>query len=261
MSTEVAVPQQRGQLAHMGKGGASSYQADSGDLVLPRLYPAQKTSKVVEEGLAKLGQIITSTGNKVLGKPLLVLPIKQWKLWTVTDGKKIAAIEPYTGEDKPLQFQLDGRTYKRYFTMKFLALLPSEVDAFVAAKKELAETGILSDDAEGLLPYEITCKSTSLHAGKEILGHMMKMVQLGALPHQRGVLLDTEIREGDNGKYAVWTAAKGPVYQAADLPVLEATNWLNLLSGRAYKTDEADDDAVAAEAMAQRHDDSGPVEF
>jgi hypothetical protein len=241
MSTEITKREVAGAVAL--NGGKPAYEGDATDILIPRVYAAQKTSKVIEDSQAKLGQLVRSTTNEVLGglgTPVPVIPLKQWKTWLITEGGKFKGTEPFTAANAnlPFTFTENGREMKRERVLNFYVLLPTDIKANLEARRVIAETGEMPDKLVSLVPCQITFKSTSYKAGRTLATHFAQMEDLGAKCYMRWLNLDSEIVQNDKGKFSVLKVTEGgAVKDKEQLAVCE--RWFNILKTAAVKVDDA----------------------
>lgn len=249
MNTEVAISN-KGQAVVPLRQGANTFEGDSSDILLPRVYVAQKTSKAVEDGKTVFGQIVRSTTGEILGglgKPFPFIPLKHWKTSMITQGGKYVRLEPWTAQSGslPYEFEDKGIKYKRERVLNFYVLLPADVAANMVARKTIAETGEMPDKLVSLVPCQIGFKSTSYKAGRTLVSHFAQMEDLGATPYMRWLTLDSEIQANDKGKFAVLIVGDGGAVKDKD-QLMVAEKWAALMRTATLKVDDKglDDETI-----------------
>lgn len=237
------------------------FEGDATDILIPRIFAVQKTSKILEGGTAKFGQLVRSTTSEVLGGlgvPVPIIPLKQWKDWMVTSGGKFKFRERWDPMEpqKALEFTQDGQLMKRERCLNFYVLLPGDVSRFLAAKKKFEETGDMPEGSIGISPCQIMFKSTSYNSGKGLVTHFAEMEQFGVEPYRRTLLLDSELGQNDKGKYSVLKVLPGA--SVKDPEHLNACRrWLDLMSSTTLRVDD-ELEIEHVEAVAEAH---GPDSF
>jgi hypothetical protein len=184
----------------------SQVMAESGvtasDIVIPKLLLMQNTSELVGDEKAKLGDIINSETNEVLGgldKPVLFIPIKSFKTWQVMDmsGKQAEFLrsEPVTSKNEKLPWEdmENGKPIRRDMCMNFLGLLAADVE---------------KDEA---FPVVVRFKRTSTGAGKQLATTMYKMAVLGRTVYSQVVALSVRKDKFESNTYALFELTKGRV--------------------------------------------------
>lgn len=204
------------------------------DLTIPRVMLMQNTSEQVGDGKAKLGDLVNSQTNVVIGSittPVDIIPLRMRKTLRVYDVSgshpKLRRVEPLSPVNEKLSFEgnEDGVEVKRYLTMNFLVLLTSDV-----AKGED-------------FPHEIWFKSTGLQAGKKLATQLFKMAATGKLPYSQTVKLGASKQKKETNTYATFEIAPGVTTTANERAAAE--KWLGVLSSVTYRVDDSEaDEAV-----------------
>lgn len=252
MSTEIAKREVTGAVvATEGRTGA--FQGDATDILVPRLFAAQKTSKIVDDDKAKPGQLVRSTTLEVLGGlgvGVPIIPLKHWKTWMITLDGKFQGLEAWTPANASYAFEFDkeGKKYRRERVLNFFVMLPRDIDAYLEARKIIAETGEMPDKVVGLTPCQIGFKSTSYKAGRALVTHFAQMEDLGAMPYMRWLLLDSEIQRNDKGSYAVLKVSEGGAVKSPDHKAA-CERWFKIVKGQELKVDDSDLDSEAVEVQ------------
>lgn len=240
-NTEVAVQTDAGQKALAMRAQVSAMAAEMQDLgisaediVVPLLMLAQNTSGMVGDGKAKLGDIVHSLDETVLGgidKSVDIIPLRLLKtvrIYDVSGGSpKFIRAEPDTG----VRIETEGREgdipIKRYRTMNFYVLLKTDID---------------KDEA---FPCMLRLKSTGAQAGRQIASHMFKMLALGRVPYSSTIKLTVTKQKKDTNTYAVFGVSQGVKCDAKALA--EAEKWLPRLAAlQVDERRESDDESESA---------------
>lgn len=150
-------------------------QADSADIIIPKLILMQSNSELVAEGVATPGDFVRSTDKKVLGKNLKIIPFDKSVTWVelkLTDGRfKWMREVPYTDFNATAEwdFEEEGVPCKRQKAYNFYAYIANQG----------------SDDAE--LPIiKLQFKSGSIGAGKTLADYFAKIPVFNAARKVRG---------------------------------------------------------------------------
>lgn len=153
---------------------------DTKDLVLPRVVLRQNTYEKEYMADFNAGDIILRPDNIVLGtkgKPAHFVPIGVSKVWSIvemTSGKaKTIGSEPFTQEKKELQWEVDGRTFRRDVTYNVHMLFLRDLEAQVKMFERLSK-GEYVDPDDLVLPAQITLSRSARNAGKTLVTHFEK---------------------------------------------------------------------------------------
>lgn len=238
----LAMKQQAGEMAAQMK----ELGIEATDLTIPVLLLMQNTSEAVGDGQAKLGDIMNSQAEEIVGsidKAVEVIPLKMYKTLriynTAVQPPKFMREEAYdangngklpfegaetdhvTGEQIPV---------KRYLNFNFFVLLKSEIDA------------------EQDFPCIIRFKSTSMPAGRQLATQLFKMAALRQLPYSQTVKITVSKEKKGTNTYAVFGLGKGQ--KATDKEKAAAEKWLAMLASVSYRVDEKEESE--AEQMAAK---------
>ena len=211
------------ELAPMDLSAWGVEETTTKDLLIPRLMIMQGLSQNVMDGKAKMGDIVDSMTNEVLGgrdKPLEFLPFKVEKIFYVEEWKdgswKFSAIEKVTQENvnTPNEVVRDGKKFKYTYTLNFFVLI----------------------EGKGL-PYLLAFKSTSMRAGKALFTQMyVSNRALGKAPCANWMNLVVTQTKNDKGTYA--TIAAQPSKEASREDQLKALDWFKTLEASKFETHE-----------------------
>lgn len=168
----VAVPQPAGALStelagEFDFGGDTMFNFR--DLIIPKLLVMQGLSKLVASGDAKMGDIVDTAANSVVGsvrekdrKPIRFFPIQMFRYWVqrevTADGMKFKSATPWTPENADTPWDvMEGE--------KKIAK-NEETVVFAVVREDMI------DDMEEP-PRLITFRSTSLKQTKQIKHHFL----------------------------------------------------------------------------------------
>ena len=230
---DVQVSGEAGNVANWGTGGVSSQ-----DIIIPRILLLQPMSQMVTNGEGVFGEFRESLAQEVIAAvddSFDVIPFHMEKVWiefNVEDpnDKKFLRTVPIVPANEQLPYNYEykddktGKTLKgmRDRTMNFYVLRPSELDAGSA------------------LPYIISCRRSSLQAGKKIATQMyVKNTASGKTPAATVMSMSASKTTNDKKQtYAVMDAK--PVRPAKQEHIVEAFKWFQLIqSGKAKAHEES----------------------
>lgn len=200
------------------------------DIVIPKILLMQGTSGIVAEDKAKLGDMVRSDSEEVIGgiaSPLEILPLKLNKVWRTYDvsgaSPKFLRAEPVTKINEKREWTGEENGIPIRHDMCF--------DFFVLLKKECEEGTPF--------PYVLSFKRTSAGTGKELASHIFKLGLVGQLPYARSVQIRTEKQKNPNGSnyfavYKIKPTDAVPQFKEA------AAMWFGILKDSSkYTVDEA----------------------
>lgn len=210
-------------------GSWGSNPMTSNDLVIPKLLVMQGMSKVVVAGKAKLGDIVDSVTEEVVGnvnQPVDIIPFFFEKIWIVQkwNGKKFEynSIEKMdsTNENLPWEYETPEGKFKRIYTRNVYAMIKDKP-----------------------LPYIISFSSTSARAGKELVTLMYSSNAIQKLPPcGHHVDLGCKLESNDDGTYAVKTIKVGQ--RSSKEEVEKAYQWFTILNNKEISTTPHDADEL-----------------
>jgi len=192
------------------------------DLIIPRILAMAGTSKLVQEGVAKVGEFRESMNGEIIGtidKPFEFIPFKFEKLYfTQTMTKKFVRVESYS-KDMPREFTDDkfGECF-RMPLYQFFVLLPGNM----------------------AMPFILSFKSTSEKAGKKLFNQMFIHNQLNQLnPAAKVCSMGGKWVENDLGKFIV--ADVKAVRNSTEDELINASKWASTLNVTKAKADEMEE--------------------
>lgn len=193
------------------------------DLLIPRLMVMQGLSQNVIDGKAKMGDVVDSMANEVIGgkdKPVRFLPFKVEKIFYVEEWKdgswKFSAIEQVTVDNlnTPNEVVRDGKKFKYTYTLNFFVLL----------------------EGKGL-PYLLAFKSTSMRSGKALFTKMyVDNRALGKAPCANWFNLVVDMTKNAKGTYATISAQVAD--EATREDQMKALDWFKTLNSSKFDTHE-----------------------
>lgn len=203
---------------------------DASDIQIPRLHLLQAMSDGVSEGDFKIGDIIHTTDQVVLGgrtEPVIFIPFHVMKInqkfRTDVSPKEYVCTEPFT-HDRPWEedyvwTRRDGQV----------------INCHVNNYKTVIVHGILAaDDNDMALPVSITFRSSAGKGGRAIMNHFATVAEFNRMrgtnnrPYKFAWELTSELVTGDSGKYAVWVCKKAR--KATEEEMEECDNWAAALN-------------------------------
>lgn len=209
------------------------------DIVIPKILLMQGTSGLVAEEKAKLGDMIRSDSEEVIGgltKPLEIIPLKLNKVWRTYDvsgaSPKFLRSEPVTklNEKREWTGEENGVPIRHDMCFDFFVLLKNECE-------------------EGApFPYVLSFKRTSASTGRELATHIFKLGLVGQLPYSRTVQIRTEKEKNPNGNnyYSIYKLKAGdtvPQFKEA------AAMWFGILKDSSkYTVDESAEEKAEEKA-------------
>jgi hypothetical protein len=239
--------------------GTSKQDVLSSDLqsTIGRVYLMQKTSDLVEDDLAKVGDFIRSTNNEKLGDqktPLMFIPLKMTNEWNLEEQEggrfQWRGREPRTAanENMPWLFEQNGKQWRRVKIINVFALLPVDLKDREAKVEAAIVAGELPDP---VMPVVISFRSTSFKAGAKV-GMFFKQVEelvesykQATGPWKYQLPLTNSKQENEKGTFQVMDVGKAQ--KLPDDMQAEARRWYEILNSAAFEALQVDTDEVADE--------------
>ena len=217
----------------LGEWGVSDFGAS--DIVIPRILLMQGTSKLAQDGTAKIGDIVDSMSGTVIGdekKPIEIIPFHMEKAWTIS--KKVNGEYKYERRDawtaandnQEWEQTINGHTFKFEKTYDFYVLLKGDLS----------------------LPYILSCKSTGVRAAKELSTQMyVKNKMSGLVPPAKVISVSVEKIQKDTKKYCVYkTSVAG---NSTKEEIAAAFTWYKTISSGKFKTHEVKEEVTSSEVI------------
>lgn len=204
---------------------------EAGDLEIPKIMLMQNTSELVGDERAKLGDLVNTMTEEVIGgftQTVEIVPLKLFKTLRIYDMSgaqpKLMRAEPLTSENAKLPWEgMEGDIpIKRVTNMNFFVLL----------KKEILDGSSF--------PLVVSFKSTGMQAGKQLATHLFKLVALNRLPYSQSVLLTSSKEKKDTNTYAVFGIGKG--MSLTPEQVMDAKSWLVRLASMNVRIHEVQEE-------------------
>lgn len=224
--------------------------AESRDMLMPRLALMHATSKLVQADKATAGEMInTATGKVVAAKNELleIIFVKYLpKTWVVSVDKKYARTElAKPGEDREWEEETSEGLVKNERCLNFYVLIRKELEGGEA------------------MPYMLSFKGTSFKAGQKLVNHLMLSAGLKKTPARISWKLGSENRSNDTNTWKVWSIEEGSVTTAEEIG--QAFQWLQRLKAFSdsnvtkYEQDDAEGPATTEAGFDSRDVTKGTV--
>jgi hypothetical protein len=218
--------------------GMESFQFDPSDVTLPRILLAQSTSAVVKAGEVEDGAIRNSLTNEVIGgegNPVEIIPLSFSKCWTVLSkkGNKFIRTIPWTASNKDMPWEdkaedRDGNMVEviNQQTFQFMVLISK---------------GLENDE---ILPAQISFKSKSLRAGKDLNSFILQKQAMGKPAYLSSAMLSCKQETNDSGTFYTFTMGKGKPTTPEQQKW--AKLWVDQLKAKSFKVDTAEESDIPA---------------
>lgn len=199
------------------------------DLEIPLLMLMQSTSEYVNDGKAKMGDIVHSQTQEVLGgedKPIDIVPLSVFKTLRTYDtsgtSPKLLKVEPWTTKNDDIDFEGNEGAIpvKRYHTYNYFVLLRSELGA-------------------GAFPFVLRLKSSSSTAGRILATHFMKMQAMGRPHYSSSLSLSSQKNKKDKLTWTVFHVTGSKPLNQDELK--EVAQWAETLKKISVKVDDAEE--------------------
>ncbi len=208
------------------QGGWGTENVEAKDILIPRIFLAQKMSEVVDKNDVKAGQFYKSTDKSVIGGlkiNLDILILSFFKTWTIEVKKnekfEFETVKPYFPSEASLEweFEENGVSKRRNETYNFYVIPTSEIE-----KGEV-------------MPALLSFRRTQASCAKAILTYM-KLMQNYRTPACTYVIeLTSEIKENDFGSFHVPMMKQGRKATVDEMTVCK--QWYDVISAGAVKVD------------------------
>lgn len=206
------------------EGSWGNENIEAKDVLIPRIFVAQKMSEVCDSEEVKPGEFYRSTNHEVIGgakKAAELLVLSSFKTWTIEQKKgeryEFETIKPYFPQDAnlPWDFTEDGITKRRNETFNFYVI-------------------VVSDIASGeVLPSVLSFRRTQVICAKQITSYMMHMKQFKAPACSYVLEFTTALKENDLGSFHVPQMKKGRKATVEEMTVCK--QWYDAISKGAVK--------------------------
>ena len=224
MNTELVKQDATKELTTPMEGAWGAENANSSNILIPKLMLMQGLSKEVTNGNARMGDIIDSVSGEVLGsalekdlKPIDIVPISSFDTWQIfkKEGGKLhyTATIPYGPDNSHWQQEWETDEERRDLLLNFYVLI-----------KEQAEKDPSS------FPYLLTFKRTSTKSGRKLVTYFAKCRMHNSPPAANVFELCGKRVENDHGVFYTWEVSQK---EKTSPEVIEAAfKWWNTLSAK-----------------------------
>ena len=212
-----------------GMGLGAGDNVDNDDIIVPKIQLTQQLSEAVKEKLADAGQFINSVEKTVLGEPLDMIVMQNYKVWRcfeIKKGKKeyIETIDYVGNENLAIDEVVDGQEIHRDKVLGFYVLLVDEI-----------KTGMA-------FPYIVDFTRSSARAGKQLQTYFAKMRSVG-IPSFGKVFSLTSKYIQDEHDYYVKEVSAGRNIEKDELEAVKL--WLDNIAKNKDKMKEDDSEFKA----------------
>lgn len=255
MTKEIAKKESTAIAAPVHNNAWGSEGMDAADVVIPKLLLMQGQSEYVSEGKAKAGDIVKSTNGELLGgvqAGVEIIAFMTYKTWVVSQSNgsryEFRRIEPITVDNvnAELEWEEDGRSWRRDRSLNFYVLLPSDIAKEIKALKALEATGDVPDSDDALLPCVLSFRRTSYGAGKDLISHFAKMASFNQPAAVSKFKLGAKIEKNDQGTFYVFTMEK--VGKSTPEEIAACKRWYETITHTKVKVDDSDEKQVKQKA-------------
>jgi hypothetical protein len=193
-----------------GFDGSIYTEIDMKDLLIPKLLVAQATSKVVQNELATVGQLVNSVTGEVVadrGKEVEMLIISSKKSWfiydKVTGQPEFVEELPYTSENSHWEKERE------------LDILDENNKIIKKLNRQVGLTFMLLDASKASdpssLPFAMTCKMTQYTAGRALINHIAQLAAIKKHPWVKSILVSTVKKSNDKNTWYVINTRSGNI--------------------------------------------------
>lgn len=202
-NTEITVKQTGGAVAEFVEGYdfGGENQFNFRDLIIPKLFLMQGLSDLVAEGVAKMGDIVDTAANEIIGsvrekdrKPVRFYPLQMYRYWVhrkmVDNELKFENATPWTPENADMKWEVldsSGKVIgKNEETVVFAVVREDQID-------NLEEP-----------PRLLSFRSTSLKQTKQLKHHfLMCLSTRKEVPFQTVFELSGRLEKNEKGSWFV----------------------------------------------------------
>lgn len=264
METQVATRQGANGVPQVATPWANEQQEIvQSSILAPRIHLMQKTSKLVEEEKAAVGDIVKLPSGAMAAKKggsITVVPIalnETWRIEEKVDNKWAfrERIKRTTANDGlPWNFQQGGTEWRRTKVQEYFVLVLDEIKREVTALKDAGKGGIIDPDA-ALLPSMISFQNFSLTAGKEISTFFAKANLFKSPLFYSTFKVAAKSMTHKNQTFWIYTVEKGDKTPQEYYDT--CTRWQNLILKGAVKAEDevVEDDSAAPQGEASTDND------
>lgn len=267
--TAVAVAQPAGEIATYDPALVASWgggqQIDAADVLVPKMLIMQPVSEWVGEGKHQQGALVRSTDGVLLGgkkgqEDVMVpfIALSYTKDWSIFKKDKndtkfmFQRREPFTAmnRDREWAWMRDGVAWRADQNINLFALLPSDIERNLAARKRMADIGEMPDPSDALIPIQIQFTRTSFKVGRGVVTHFAQSQDMGIPAAMTTLSVYTEMVKGDGKLYFVFKLGAQSKTSPTHLAI--ARKWYDILSRSQVRVHE--EDIIDAEVAAPASD-------
>lgn len=228
------------------QGSWGSEGLDNADILIPKVLLMQAMSDLVAQEKAVTGDFVKSTTKEILGgklKPFEFIPILSFKTWVIEEkvGEKFEfrGVEQASAEtDDAMEWQENGKTFRRNRCLNFYALLPQDIER----ERKAMQSSDIPDPDDALLPILISFQRTGYFAGKELITHFAKAAHFGVPPAVSTFRMNSFMEKNDKGTYYVPMIEKAGKTSEENLAACR--KWYDILKKARVKIDEVTEEKV-----------------
>jgi hypothetical protein len=224
--------------------------SDTNDILIPKLLLMQGLSQAVADGNARMGEIIDSLTQEVLGsglekdpKPIKVIPLMSFKQWVVYeklgDGKlQLSEIADFSPANA--LWEKEDEKYRRDLVLNFYVMLDEQIQDPTA------------------LPYLVSFRRTGYKTGMKLATHFKKC-ELAASrgkpvpPAKTTFLLKANKQQNDYGTFYVFDIV--PSGTTSDDALAIAYEWYSILKNKNVRIDNRDLETEVKQATTVSSDE------
>lgn len=208
------------------QGSWGTENVEAKDVLIPRIFLAQKMSDVVDTAGVKPGQFYRSTSKEVLGggtKAIELLILSSFKTWTIEKKKgekyEFESVIPYTPTDAnlPWDFTEQGETKRRNETFSFYVIPVADFQT------------------SEVLPAVLSFRRTQVACAKAITSYMMLMKNYRTPACTYVLDFTSTLKENDFGSFHVPEMKKGRKATIEEMTVCK--QWYDAISKGVVKVD------------------------
>jgi hypothetical protein len=245
------------------KGAWGAENADTAEILIPKILLMQGLSEMVQTGKVAQGDILKSTTKEVIakkGEAVEFIPISTYATWMLEEYVKNkweyrGTVPRRASEaDLPFEYQEGERQMRRSKATNFYVLLVGDIQRDLAARKSMAK-GDLADPNDVILPCVLTFRRTGFVVGKTLTTHFAKSSQLGMPPAASVFKLSATTKKNDKGIFQLFDLAHSRHSTVEEMGLARA--WYDTIRTKDVKVDdavEAPDEAAQATATADARD-------
>jgi len=219
---------------------------DNEDIIIPKILVMQGMSKRVTEGKAKLGDMVDSLTDAILGdasKPLEFIPFKTFKTWIIFHNEEYKETVNVTPQNTTWKIEeiVDGVTIRRDKVFNVYCLLPAEIE---------------SGDC---LPFVLSFRRTSYYAGRKLTTAFARLKRFKKPAFTKVFSLSSNKQTKD--KHTFFTFDIEKLGDSTSAQMKECKLWYDVVKGKVVDdSDLRKEDTNSNVSTSQAMRDLGPEE-